>query len=355
MKTSVCIAILSYLVDSEALVVGNIKIVGQSGGIPQYLPGKYECYKSMNIIIMHYLSLNNILSQRCNNFINKISGSYVNTIPRWTLESSQNELNPDKITLSLKQLIGSGSLSPSQQDGGVSQPQTVQQFVNPISNDELWWPLDIQTIQIRPSLDVFMNSASPSYLLAGLQVRVPPSSSKDGQEWKNFGMKSQPIASQWTSFGLAVENGFRVETFIGKMQNNDNEQDNEGIDWEPLYSLDDDEQSCYSQKNAAASSTSNAIEIFGGFLAELDENSPLASGMHILSIPVDNHWRDLPSPNLEKNEQIRIASIGTVEPDAMELLSMDETLVEMSATSLLNINVLRIAPGSESEYIPVSL
>lgn len=311
---------------------------------------------------MNNCALNNILTQNCNNFINKIPGSYVNTIPRWTIDSSENELNPDKITLSLKELIGSGSLSPSQQDGGVSQPQTVQKFVNPTSNDELWWPLDIQTIQIRPTLDVFMNSASPSYVLAGLEVRVPPSSSKDGKEWKNFGMKSQPIASQWTAFGLAVESGFRVETFVGKIQNNDNEQDNEGtertdddINWEPLYSIDDDEQSCYSQKNAAASSTLNAIEILGGFLAELDETSPLASGMHILSIPVDNHWRDLPSPNLQKNEQIRIASVATVEPDAMELLSMDETLVEMSGTSLLNINVIRIPRGSDSAFIPVSL
>ena len=318
---ALCNLITIYSV--KALVTGNIKIVGQTGGVAQYLPG-----------------------------------SYVNTIPRWVVETSTENNNDDEQSLiSLTKLIGSGIAS-QQEEGEVA--QVINQFVNPISNEELWWPADLETIQIRPTLDVFMSSATPSYLLAGLEVRVPPSSSKDGKEWKNFGMNSQPMASQWTSFGIAVENGFRVETFIGHVQDNKkniDQEDNEEIEvnWEPLYSIDNDEKSCYSQKNDATQGTLDAIQTLGTLLAMTDDNSPLAKGMHIVSIPIDSDWRDLPSPNLEKNQTIRLACVGTVEPDAMELLDMDSDLVAMSATSILNVNVERIAPGCKSEYIPVRM
>ena len=53
-------------------------------------------------------------------------------------------------------------------------------------------------------------------------------------------------------------------------------------------------------------------------------------------------------------EKLRLVSVGTAEPDAMDLLSLDEDLIAMSATSLLDIDVEMIAPGSQSEYIPVS-
>ena len=53
-------------------------------------------------------------------------------------------------------------------------------------------------------------------------------------------------------------------------------------------------------------------------------------------------------------EKLRLVSVGTAEPDAMDLLSLDEDLIAMSATSLLDIDVEMITPGSQSEYIPVS-
>ena len=51
-------------------------------------------------------------------------------------------------------------------------------------------------------------------------------------------------------------------------------------------------------------------------------------------------------------QKLKLASVASVEPDAMELLSVDEELVAMSATSVLYVDIKMISPGSESEYIP---
>jgi hypothetical protein len=328
----------------KALIVGNIKIVGQAGGVAQFLPG-----------------------------------SYINTIPRWTVEE-ESDGSDSESNFSLKQLIGTGSPnSPNTED------QQQSQYVNPTSNEELWWPADIRTIQIRPTLDIFIKSgAVPSYVLAGVETRVPSSSSKDGHVWKNFGMNSQPIASQWTDFSLVVEDGFRVETFIGTIvpntDNDNNAKDqvkeekensqeddtnNEVVEWEPLYNTtggkDDDDKTCHPQKKGAVEGTLRAIETLATLLANVDDNSPLSNGMHIISIPITDEkkggWVNLPLPipigNTNTLSKLKLLSLCTVEQDAMELYTKGgEDLVEMSATSVLNVNIEMIAAGSESEFIP---
>lgn len=295
------------------------------------------------------------------------TGSYIDTIPRWTIEQTDQKEGSSTISsnnLSLKPLIGSGI-------NNNSSPPPSSSYVNPTSNEDLWWPVDIKRIEIRPTLDVFIKTASPAYLLAGVEVRVPSSCSQDGQVWKNFGMNSQPIASQWTNFGIAIEQGFRVETFVGieeevEEENKENEDNKEaggkettqsdGVEWIPLLGLYDNEpqqeSSCTNQKIHATKGTSNAIQILGDLLANIDETSPLADGMHIISIPVDYEWRDLPKGTNQKNQKLRLVSVATAEPDSLEVLGLDEDLVALSATSLLDVGITLIAPGSKSEYIP---
>lgn len=303
--------VLCTFTSSTALVTGNIQIVGKSGGT-QFLPG-----------------------------------SYVSTFPRWNAEVTGDE------TISLSRLLGSGldRLDPV--------PTLAQQFVDPTSNEELWWPADLQTLQVRPTLDFFLKNATPEYVLAGMEVRVPSDSSQDGKEWKNFGMNSQPLASQWTTFDIAVENGFRVEMFYGKILLTNKDEDDVIVEWKalrddhPADSCVEDEISSIEKNNIAmeyAKGTQNALGTFGNLLAGMDESSPLAHGMHIVSVPITTDWIDLPVPDGENG--YKLVSVGTVDSDAKELLNLDTDLVAMSAASILKVEVTRIAPGSESEFMP---
>ena len=296
---------------TDALVTGNIKIVGE--GVSQFLPG-----------------------------------SYVNTFPRWTAESTEEK------SITLSRLVGSGL------DRSNPSSTIAQQFVDPTSNEELWWPSDLEKLQVRPTLDFLIKSATPAYVLAGLEVRVPSDASNDGSAWKNFGLNCQPLASQWTSFNIAVEKGFRIETFYGRtLMKSEAEKDT--IEWKQLSNGKKDEESCKeeevamlekeNQKMEAQRQTQNAMGILGALLAGTDENSPLAEGMHIVSIPICEDWTDLP-PVAGANDTYKLVSVGTVESDARELLYLDDDLLALSATSVLSVDVSRIAPGKESEYIP---
>jgi len=159
--------------------------------------------------------------------------------------------------------------------------------------------------KIRPTLDVLIKSGAPSYVMAGLQIQ--------GNH-----QDVCPLARQWTTFGFAVEPSFRVETFVSN--NNDVESH------EALIVKDDSVE----QMKAA-------MELFGIVLSQTGEGSPLSEGFHIVSIPLESEWIALPSP--EKGPYMLIC-LATAEPEAKELLTMDPGLVEMTASSVLELRVV---------------
>lgn len=254
-----------------------------------------------------------------------LPAQYVNSFQRWSItgESDGN--------LSLEALEGaSGRLD---QNNG---------FVNPTSTTELWWPSDISNLQVRSTIEILFQSGSPAYASGGLEVRVPPKSSADGIEWKNHGLNSQPLARQWTAFNFVVEPNFRVESFIGRRV----EEGSAEPEWEEISAGEASEQ------------MRKALETLGIFLSGIDDTSPLATGFHIVSIPTEVEWTDLPEltedPKSDdgKMETYALIALGTAEPDSKELLTMESDLVAMTASSILAVQVSQTEPGGESEYLP---
>ena len=268
----------------------DIQIVGMPGGAPQMLPG-----------------------------------SYIKSLARWSIEFSGD----DGKEVSLEKLQGADSNDNDDDNNG---------FVNPTSTLELWWPSDIHKLQARPTLDILLQRGTPVYASGGMDVRVPPDAAADGMEWRNYGMNSQPLARQWTTFGFAIEPNFRVETFWGTASNNNEEKEEEGetkeVKWECL-------------KQYSAADMIKTLELFAEFISGIDEESPLISGFHVISIPMGTEWLDLP-----KGTPYALVSLATAEPDAEELLTMDPNLVAMTATSILGVEVSQIEAGGESKYLP---
>lgn len=262
-----------------------------------------------------------------------LPSQYVKTFQRWSIqhndeqEEDDNSFDCNDILTGLK---GSAVQAPG--------------FINPTSISELWWPTDIAKIQVRPTLDVILKSGYPAYASGGMDVRVPPEASADGQEWRNYGMNSQPMARQWTTFGFAVELGFRVEIFLGEGDNLEDPQ------WQKLGTTNAVQDVELTQK---------AVEQIGIFLSELDEDSPLSRGFHVVSIPTSTEWVDLPQlPVVEtketelENPGYALISLATAEPSSTELLALDNDLVAMSATSVMSVFVSRSAAGGDSEFLP---
>lgn len=64
----------------------------------------------------------------------------------------------------------------------------------------------------------------PTNIMAGMQVRIPPSSSANGIEWYNYGLHSQPLAYRWTNIPMIYETNFKVQLYLGNMKQEEEEE-----------------------------------------------------------------------------------------------------------------------------------
>ena len=251
--------------------------------------------------------------------IQSLPGMYVQTFQRWIVKDSTGE----NCGLPIEPLIGAGT-------------KNEKGWVNPTTINELWWPADIPSVQSRPMLNVLFKGGVLSYVSMGLDVRVPQVNELGEMvAWRNYGLKSQPIARQWTTLDIAMEKLFHVEGFIL------HQKEDEEVKSEELF------PSIYAAP---------ILEKVATFIAEIDETSPLVQGFHIVSFPMMKYWADLPRPKQttedEPTSAYKLACFATSEPFASKLLEMDDGLLEMSSTSVLEIAVTMTEEGGKSQYLP---
>lgn len=149
-------------------------------------------------------------------------------------------------------------------------------------------PLPLQHKQVRPSLNFLIKGGTPAYIMAGLQI------STTGQ---------QVLAQQWTTFRTAVEPNFRLVVYQGNA---------DGAD-ERILLVD-------SQR------LRSMVEQLGMALSMANTTAVIADAFHVVSMPLD--W--IP---VEKDDTV--TCVLTAENDAREVFTLDQDLVEMTATSLL--------------------
>ena len=159
------------------------------------------------------------------------------------------------------------------------------------------------SIQVRPTLDFVVQSGRPTYSMAGLQIILD----------ENKVVVSQKIAYQWTTFDATVFPNFRVLLYAGQ---------SDGTDERLSF--------------AGETNVKEALEKLGRILSKPDTMTSFESGFHILSIPLLDSWTEL---DLSKTTPYFITCVATAEPDARELFTLDESLVEMTASSVLQIEV----------------
>uniref|UniRef100_A0A7R9W4N0 Uncharacterized protein n=1 Tax=Pseudictyota dubia TaxID=2749911 RepID=A0A7R9W4N0_9STRA len=321
---------ISSLGAAASLATGGVKIVGMPGGRTQTLPD-----------------------------------TYIKAFPRWFVDWTDDERGRG----SGDDDGGEESTTHPRRSLSISRLPTAgdETFVDPTSTSELWWPSDLDAVQVRPALDVLLKGGTPNYALAGLNVRVPRKASSDGKSWRNYGLNSQPLASQWTAFGISVEGSFRVECFVGRdsendeiaddiRKNSDNSQERK-LRWKRLFpgSLGSFDDTPSAHAMFGTERMKKVIEVLGIFLSGIDSDSPLSDGFHVVSFPLATDWINLPKvEDGEGKPGYKITCVATAEPDAKALLEMDRSLLEMTATSLLEVDVSETSAGSDSNYLPDS-
>lgn len=169
-------------------------------------------------------------------------------------------------------------------------------------------------IQMRPTLDILFKNGIPSYVMAGMQIFLGDT------------IIASPIAQQWTTFDFAGEPNFRIEAF--------QQEGEDAKEW--------------SFGKEPAKHFKEALQMFGFVSSTLNEETEsIMSGFNILTIPLRVPWTEIPKP---KGESYLVSCLATAEPDAKTLLTLDQDLIEMTASSILAITVVMNSEvGLESE------
>jgi hypothetical protein len=162
------------------------------------------------------------------------------------------------------------------------------------------------TISIQPTINFLLENGVPSYLFVGLQVEE----GKDKQ--------SNHIAQQWTTFDTAAEANFRVEIFMGQ---------EDRIDVQRLGVVD-------------AKRMNQAVEQLGKSLA-MSGLEDLASGFRIIEIPLKMEMKGLDMAR-SKGGTMMVTCLATSEPDASRLLRLEESELEKTATSKLEVDAWKV-------------
>jgi hypothetical protein len=154
---------------------------------------------------------------------------------------------------------------------------------------------------IRPTLDFLIKGGVPVYVMAGLEVR------------ENLDdPTSRPLlAHQWTTFAMAVEPNFRFSVFAGPGDGTDDQL-----------------------AEAGNEAVKEILERLGFLLSQSTSADDFTDGFHILSIPAGSEWIKLPSDQFET-----LTCVSTAELQSRELLTLDEDLIEMTASSVLQVKL----------------
>ena len=222
-------------------------------------------------------------------------------------------------------------------DGGVVEKDSCQQ--SDINFQIRWKP----SLQYRPVLDVLIKGGVPNYVMAGVMLR-----DINGNE-NTDSIRARPLARQWTSIQFAAEPNFRMEVFQYQHSRiSDEYNDCKAIGTQrqkishkgPIENVsswkigEDQDLSFLVQKT---------LERFAFVMSELNHDSELLEGFNIVSTPLPVDWCNVLEPESSSSSSdgsYSVACLATAEPDAQALLTLDQDLLEITASSILEMTIL---------------
>lgn len=174
-------------------------------------------------------------------------------------------------------------------------------------------------LQLRPTLDVLLKNGVPTYVMVGIEIFQDL---KNGDA-NNLILREYPLARQWTTFQFTVEPNFRVELLLnGKTD------------------------SKYVTAGSSVKQFQNALQRFGVVLSSSMNDDKVMDGIHIVSLPLMNKdsWTRIDDSS---SMPTTVTCLATAEPDAETVATLDEGLLEMTASSILEFTIVRNEEGEQ--------
>lgn len=225
-----------------------------------------------------------------------LPASYVKTFSRWQMDAATGRFVPTAASTASEKACAADASNVKNED----------------------------TLHIQPTINfVLQRGGVPTYLLAGLWVHGSPSSSAMQETTMMSSTDHHYLAQQWTTFAAAAEPNFRMEVFLG-----DRSEDRR------LGVVD-------------AVQMQQAIERLGTALATSHEEK-LTVGFHLVSIPLK--MMEMVDLDLARGKggTMMLTCLATAEPNGLQVLKLDPTSLEQTATSKLEVEAFKVLSAALS-------
>jgi hypothetical protein len=160
--------------------------------------------------------------------------------------------------------------------------------------------------KVRPTIDFLIKAGLPTYVFAGLEVHR---------------VDETVLAHQWVTFSTAVEPKFRLLVFRGPGDGTD--------DCLALFSPNEIQSS---------------IERLGLALSQAGTND-LSLGFHMVSVPLLPDWIHIPYYESRSRKDF-LTCVLTAEAEPREVFTVDESLLEMTLTSFLQVDIVYLGESN---------
>lgn len=195
-------------------------------------------------------------------------------------------------------------------------------FVNPVSLEELWLPLDLRPPQLRLALGLHVRNGAIRHVFPAVDLTLTSASTT--QEHRNRGLCSVPLAYQWQELSAFMALGSSNHRMVLETRSTADAED----EWEPC---------------ALELSRNQVQQMIAGALEALAQEPPtrLGEGSHVVHVVLDdvrNGNNDAVTECPKADHDLRVV-----------LQSVDEG--NDDGTHELQVRIASTAAGSTSEYL----
>ena len=214
-------------------------------------------------------------------------------------------------------------------------------WVNPITFEHLWLPVDLPLPTTRPAIGCVLKNGMPRYFFPTVETTLTSPDDAE-KKWHNRGLNSLPMAKTWLPFGEVGVDDLRISCYRADLPPDD--ESSEGDDDEPGESSPEEPIVEWDQV-LPLTGVREAVDTIFEVMADAPDD--LGSGFCYVVVPLDV---ELAPSAVSPGQRLRLfLSDVDATPTALDPEDRESWVWNRGECDL---GIYNVAAGGESDFLP---